>query len=260
MPKIKLATFNVNSIRTRLDLVLAFLKSASPDILCIQETKVEDDKFPREELEKAGYSVTAHGQKAYNGVAIISKSVPKKISTGLRDLDEPSQARLLHANIDNLDILNCYVPQGRERDTIYFDYKLEWLKRFKQYLSHNLSPQKKIIVCGDLNIAPTPIDVYDPKRLFGHVCYNEFTTQFFNELLLWGFVDIFRKYHPEPGQYTYYDFRMKTPIKGGNGWRVDHILATKPLASKSTDSHIDLKPRLAKRPSDHAPLLAEFDL
>lgn len=258
--KIKIATYNVNSIRSRLPVVLNWLDKNSPDILCMQETKVEDKNFPADDFTQAGYIPIFHGQKAYSGVAIVSKEKPKKIKIGLGGIDEPDQARLISANIAGIYIINAYVPQGREMESEYFEYKTEWLFRFREYLNRNFTPKQKLLWCGDLNIAPENIDVYDPKGLKGHVDFNDIMTQIFHDFIDWGFIDIFRKHKPEGGHFTYFDFRAKGTVERNVGWRVDHILATKSLAKKSIDSYIDMKPRRGEKPSDHTPLVADFEI
>lgn len=258
MKKLKIATYNVNSIRSRLPLVLTWILENTPDILCFQETKVEDKLFPKSDFENTGYHAIFHGQKAYNGVAIISREKPKKVSCGLGDRVESDQARVISASINGITIVNTYVPQGREIDSEYFEYKIKWLSRLKKYFTKNLKTDQKILWCGDLNIAPEDIDVYDPKRMKGHVCFNDKTTEIFHDFLNWGLIDVFRKYHPEAGHFSYFDYRVKGTVERNHGWRVDHILATKSLAKKSVDSYIDLKPRKSEKPSDHTPLVAEF--
>ena len=258
--RIKIATYNVNSIRMRLGIVLDWLAKNKADILCMQETKTEDSKFPMMEFEEAGYHSIFNGQKGYNGVAIASREKPTDVIKGLPDRHEPDQARLIAAKIMGINIINTYVPQGREMDTPYFNYKLEWLERLRKFFDEQYSPRKKIIWCGDLNIAPEDIDVHDPKGLKGHVDFNDIMTQIFHDFIDWGFVDIFRKHKPEGGHFTYFDFRVRGTVERNVGWRVDHILATKPLAKKSVDSYIDMKPRLVEKPSDHTPLVAEFEI
>lgn len=255
----KIATYNVNSIRSRLHIVLPWLQSHQPDIFCMQETKVEDAKFPLPEFEAAGYTVTFRGGKQYNGVAIASKRKPQKFSFGLAD-DPPDPDRLAVAHFGDLVILNAYVPQGQEVDKPQFAYKLAWLGRLKKYLFQNFQPDQKLVLCGDFNVAPQQIDVHDPKRILGHVSFNPEVWKAYENVLTWGLVDVFRKHHPgEPGQYTFFDYRVKDSVGRNLGWRVDHILATNKTAAVSSGCVIDRATRLAEKPSDHAVIFAEWE-
>ena len=256
----KIATFNVNSIRARMPILLDWLEASAPDVLCVQETKVVDADFPVADIEGAGYDVAFRGQKSYNGVAILSRGRVKDVSFGLDDGGEPDEARLIRATYNGVHIVNTYVPQGRDATLPVYEYKLAWFARLTALFARHYTTRQKVLWCGDLNVAPTEIDVHDPKRLMGHVCFNPDVQAAFRRAVEWGFVDVFRKHHPEPGQYTFYDYRAPSALKGNKGWRIDHILVTQPLAAKSVDCTIDLAPRKQTRPSDHTPLIAEFDL
>lgn len=272
MNKLKVATYNANSIRTRMGLILDWLGKESPDILCVQETKVQDKDFPAEPIQEAGYHVVFRGQKAYAGVAILSRGEPQEVAFGLDDVpsadgtsaegrDEPDEARLIRAVIGGVSVVNTYVPQGRDPESEHFQYKLRWFERLRAFFERHYTPDDLLVWVGDLNVALEPIDVYDPKALEGHVCYRPEVREALRRVGEWGFVDVFRRHHPgEPGQYTYYDYRARDPVERGVGWRVDHIWATESLAIKSTGSWIDAEARLAERPSDHTFLVAEFSL
>jgi len=254
----KIASCNVNSIRSRLHIVLLWLQKNKPDYFCIQETKVEDAKFPAAEFEALGYQVVFKGSKQYNGVAIASRQKPQKVNFGLNSEPEDPD-RLVIAHFNDLIILNVYIPQGQEVESPQFAYKLAWLGRLKKYLQKNFQTQDKLILCGDFNVAPENIDVHDPKRIFGHVSFNPEVWKAYGELKSWGLVDIFRQHHPdEPGQYTFFDYRVRDSVSRNMGWRVDHILATKSLAIKSKSCIIDLESRLAQKPSDHVIIFAEW--
>ena len=255
---ITIATFNVNSVRSRLHILLPWLAKTSPDIVCLQETKVQDHDYPVIPFQEAGYYVTYRGQKSYNGVAILSRCEPSSVIHGFDDGCPADEARLLVANIDDITVVNTYVPQGRAVDHEMYPYKLEWFDRLRSFLEQNYSPDQPIVWVGDINVAPTDIDIHDPKRLLGHVCFNPQVAEAFHRVTDWGFVDVFRKHVPEAGHYTYYDYRAKNAIESGKGWRIDHIQATQILADRSIQSWIDLEPRMADKPSDHTPLLAEF--
>jgi exodeoxyribonuclease-3 len=256
----KIATFNANSIRARLEIILDWLKENDPDILCIQETKVQDHEFPSMAFAEAGYHVEFRGQKSYNGVAIISKTKPDLVSYGLDDGEQADESRLMYAKFGALHVVNTYVPQGREIDHEMYQYKLEWLKRLKSYFDRHFTTRKKVVWTGDLNVATLPIDIHNSEKQAKHVCYHVDVRKAFDSTVDWGFKDVFRKHHPEPGHYTFFDYRTVNVVQRNMGWRIDYILATPSLANKSTDSYIDIKPRLKDRPSDHTFLVAEFNL
>ena len=258
---LKVATYNANSIRTRLELVLDWLSREDPDVLCLQETKVQDEDFPAEPFREAGYRVVFRGQKAHAGVAIVSRQEPQEVTFGLDDDGEPDEARLIRAVIGGIPIVNTYVPQGRSPDSEHFQYKLEWLARLRAFFERHYSPGQPLLWVGDFNVAPEPIDVYAPKRLEKHVGFHPEARAALERVREWGFVDVFRLHHPdEPGQYTFWDYRVRSALERGMGWRVDHIWATEPLARKSTGAWIDVEARRAERPSDHTFLVAEFAL
>ena len=254
----KLATYNVNSIRSRMHIVVPWLKANNPDYLCMQETKVADAAFPAAEFEALGYNIVFKGDKQYKGVAIASKLKPQKVIYGF-DGEPADPDRMIIAKYNDLTIVNTYVPQGQEMESQQFTYKLEWLARFKKYLQKHFEPQNEIIWCGDLNIAPENIDVHDPKRLLGHVCFNPEVWKALEDIKTWGLMDVFRKHYPGvAGLYTFFDYRIKDSVNRKLGWRVDHILATKKLAEKSKSCTIDLDSRLKEKPSDHLILYAEW--
>jgi len=256
--RLKVATFNVNSIRQRLHIVIPWLSRNKPDIFCMQETKVSDEMFPEEPFREIGYNVVYRGSGGYNGVAIASLKKLKNVSYGLYGSDED---RLVRGEYGEVKIVNTYVPQGYKITSEKYRYKIEWLRKLRRFFEEHYSPEDLLLWCGDMNVAPEEIDVHDPKGLRNHVDFHIAARHAYKKVLEWGFIDVFRKHHPgEPGQYTFYDYRGKDNVAKGKGWRVDHILATKPLADKSLDSYIDLKPRLMEKPSDHTILVAEFEL
>jgi exodeoxyribonuclease-3 len=261
MPKrMKVATFNANSIRSRMDPILAWLQHENPDVLCVQEIKVQDQDFPAEPIQALGYRVVFRGQKAYAGVAIISKEEPVDVSCGLDDEGPADKARLICAKLYGIPIVNTYVPQGRDLQSEQFTYKLEWLARLRRWFERHYSPDQPLLWVGDFNVAPEDIDVHDPKKLAKHVAFHPDARAALQRVKDWGFVDVFRLHHPEPGQYTYWDYRLPSSLDRNIGWRVDHIWATKPLALKSVRAWIDVEPRRAPKPSDHTFLAAEFAL
>jgi exodeoxyribonuclease-3 len=258
---LKVATYNANSVRSRLGLILDWLHREAPDVLGLQETKVQDKDFPAGPFREAGYHVVFRGQKAYAGVALVSREEPQDVACGLDDGGEPDEARLIRARVGGIPVVNTYVPQGRDPDSEHFQYKLAWLARLHAFFERHYSPLEPLLWMGDLNVAPEPIDIYDPQGLKNHVDFHPQARAALERVREWGFVDVFRLHHPgEPGQYTYYDYRARDPIEHGVGWRVDHIWATEALARRSTRAWIDVEARRAERPSDHTFLVAEFAL
>lgn len=253
-----IATFNVNSIRSRAPIVLDWLKDNRPDVLCLQETKVRDPDFPVAEFSAAGYQAVFRGEKSYNGVAILSKVKPTDVRFGLDDGQPPDEPRLIAARFGPLQVVNTYVPQGRAIEHAMYQYKLQWFARLRKWFDRHFTPRTLLVWVGDLNVAPEAKDIHNADQQANHVCYHQAVRETFERTKDWGFEDIFRKYHPEGGQYTFFDYRTANAVKRNMGWRVDHILATLPLAKKSRDSYIDLAPRLKPQASDHTVLVAEF--
>ncbi|OGP55541.1 MAG: exodeoxyribonuclease III [Deltaproteobacteria bacterium RBG_13_52_11] len=261
MKRFKIATYNVNSIRSRLHIIIPWLEKNHPTVFCMQETKVEDERFPAKEFEGAGYHVACKGEKQYNGVAIASLERTEKVSFGLDDEGPADGDRLISGVFSGIHVVNTYVPQGHDRENPRFQYKLQWFKRLREFFARHYSPNEPLIWCGDLNVAPEEIDVHNPKRLLGHVCFNPEVWEGFTSVKSWGLVDVFRRHHPnEPGQYTFFDYRVPKAVERGLGWRVDHILATPPLADQSISCSIDMGPRLAEKSSDHTIVTAEFEV
>ena len=256
----KIASFNANGIRARMPIILEWLERESPDVLCLQETKVQDPDFPHQPLEGAGYHCSVKGQKSYNGVAILSKNRPENIASGFEDDDEKEGPRLIRATVNDIVIVNTYVPQGRDPESEMFRYKLDWFKRLFDYFERNFNTEMPIIWTGDFNVAPTPMDVYDPEKLAGSVCFHPDEHNALQRMVDWGLEDVFRRHHPDEQVFTFWDYRIPNGVKRNLGWRIDHILTTRSLANASTDSWVDQEPRLLTRPSDHTPIVAEFSI
>ncbi len=254
----KIASFNVNSLRMRLSQVIRWLAENQPDVLCVQETKVQDVDFPNEAFDEIEYSYVFKGQKSYNGVAIFSKTEIKNVRFGF-DNEPKDQPRLIKAEIGGIVVVNTYIPQGYSPESEKFQYKLKWFERLLKFFNKNFDPLDPIVWVGDFNIAPQPIDVYDPEGLLGHVCFCPEVTQTLERIVRWGFVDVFRMHCEQGGQYTFWDYRLRNSFKRNLGWRLDHIMATKPLAKKCTTCYIDKELRTSEKPSDHTPIVAEFD-
>lgn len=257
----KIATFNANSIRARMPILLEWLEQHQPDILGIQETKVIDEDFPKAEIEAAGYHVQFKGQKSYNGVAVLSKEPAEVLQVGFDDGEEHAdETRLMAVKVGDVHLVNTYIPQGREIDHPMFPYKCRWFERLRAFFDKHYTTSDKLVWVGDTNVAHDPIDVYNPEKRAGHVCYHDDARKAFAACREWGFVDVFRKFHPEGGHYTFFDYRTINSAKRGMGWRIDYILTSPSMADLCVDSYIDVEPRLKPKPSDHTFLVAEFDL
>jgi exodeoxyribonuclease-3 len=253
----RIATFNANSIRSRTTIILDWLHEHTPDVLCIQETKVQDHEFPVEAFADTGYHVVFRGQKSYNGVATVSRLPIGGCVVAIDEND--TEARFLQTAIGGITILNTYVPQGVERESDRFQYKLEWLAALGEYFKRSFTPETPLVWLGDFNAALDERDVYDPKGLWGHVCYCAEVQQAISRIKAWGFQDVFRMHNQEDEQYTFWDYRGMS-FRRNHGWRLDYIMATAPLAARCTKCWIDAAPRALQQPSDHTFLVAEFDL
>jgi exodeoxyribonuclease-3 len=255
----KIATFNANSIRARLHIILPWLEQNGPDVLCVQETKVTDEQFPADAFAAAGYHTAFRGEKSYNGVAVISKKNPDEVVRGFDGGGNDEGSRLIAARFGGLTIVNTYVPQGTDPESPKFRYKLEWFERLYDFFDGRFTPDTPLVWLGDFNVAPAPADVHDPEGLYGHVCFHPEEHRALEKIRGWGFADVFRLHNTAPGQFTFFDYRVRGAVSGGIGWRIDHIWATAPAAEKSTGAWIDLGPRRLEKPSDHTFLVAEFD-
>ncbi len=256
MKTIKIATWNVNSLRVRLPHVLAWLSDAKPDVLALQEIKMQDADFPFEAVQEAGYHAVVSGQRTYNGVAILSKTKAASVLVDIPGLDDP-QRRVLCAEVGDICVLNLYVPNGESVESDKYKYKLNWLHKLDLFLKQDLKKHHRLVVLGDFNIAPDEIDVHDPAQWDGHVLFSPLERKAFKEMLAAGLVDCFRQKHPDEKAYSWWDYRMNA-FKRNLGMRIDHILASHALAADCTHCYIDKIPRSWERPSDHVPVVAEF--
>ncbi len=259
MTGVRLATWNVNSLRARLERVEAWLGEVGPDVLCIQETKLADDAFPALALAGAGYEGAHHGQGRWNGVAILSRIGIEDVVHGFADGGEPDpEARLLTARCGDTVVVTAYVPNGREVGHEQFHHKLRWLERLPAHLAAVASPGDDVVLCGDLNIAPEDRDVWDLDAVHGATHVTDEERARFRALLEWGLVDVFRRAYPDEERlYTWWDYRAGAFHKH-RGMRIDHVLATAPLADRLEWALVDRNARKGQGPSDHAPLLAHF--
>jgi exodeoxyribonuclease-3 len=256
-----IATFNCNSIRQRLGAVLAWLDAHRPDALALQETKVTDEQFPADAFRETGWHVAYRGEKSYNGVAIVTRDEPADVRFGLGDGDHgESGPRLAALRLGTVHIVNTYVPQGRELNSEAFRFKLDWLARLLRFFERQYDPATdRVAWVGDLNIAPEPRDVHDHDRIWPHVCHCPEVVEVFGTFLDFGFVDVFRKHRAETELFTFWDYRVRSAVERNMGWRIDHVLATPPLAAASTEVVVDMAPRRAEKPSDHTIVAARFD-
>jgi len=252
----RLATWNVNSLKVRLPHLLDWLARHQPDALCIQETKVEDAKFPREEIEAAGYQIAFSGQKAYNGVAIVSRRAPEDIQTGIPGFDD-EQKRVIAATIQGTRVVCAYVPNGQALDSDKYQYKLRWLAVFEAWLEAELRSQPRLAVLGDYNIAPADEDVHDPAAWKDQVLCSAPERAAFQRLLGLGFKDGFRLFPQAEKSFSWWDYRMRA-FRRKMGLRIDHILLSPELAARCGACQIDIEPRRLERPSDHAPVFADL--
>lgn len=254
----RIATWNVNSIRVRLQHVLQWLEQQKPDVLALQETKTTDENFPSDEFTARDYHVVFSGQKTFNGVAIVSRWQPENVITSLPGLDD-DQKRILCADIKGIKVLNLYVPNGSEIGSEKFAYKLYWFSRLHTFAAKLAAKSDKVIILGDFNIAPEDRDVYDPEAWEGNVLVSEPERMEFRKLLAAGFTDLFRSFKQAENSFSWWDYRAAA-FRRNHGLRIDHILASKHLAGKCTGCRIDTGPRMLERPSDHAPVSADFKI
>jgi exodeoxyribonuclease-3 len=252
----KVATWNVNSLKVRLPQVLAWLEKHAPDALCLQETKLEDAKFPVEDIRAAGYHAVYSGQKTYNGVAILSRLPATGAQSAIPDFDDP-QKRVLAATIAGVRVICLYVPNGQSVDSDKYRYKLDWLTRTRDWLKRERAANAQLVVVGDFNVAPEDRDVHDPKAWEGQVLVSAPERHAFQELLAVGLKDSFRLFEQPPNAYTWWDYRMNA-FKRRMGLRIDHILVSNDLAAQCRGCAIDIEPRHNERPSDHAPVFADL--
>ena len=252
----KVATWNVNSIRARLTHVLDWLALHRPDVLCLQETKVADAEFPYEPFQSAGYHVTHVGQKAYNGVAAITRAPAANAVTAPAGLDG-EQKRALALTVGGVRVVNVYVPNGERVGSDKYELKLKWFAALRRYVSAELERHPLLTVVGDFNVAPEDRDVHDPRLWQNQVLFSAPERAALRTLLDIGLVDVFRRFEQPPGSYTWWDYRQGA-FRRNLGLRIDHILCSQPLAGHCRACFVDKTPRGLERPSDHAPVLAEF--
>ena len=252
----KIATWNVNSMKVRLPHVLEWLAAADPDVLVLQEIKQLTEMFPQDELAEAGYRSLANGQKTYNGVAVISKAEPQDPDFELPGLDDP-QRRVLATTIDDVRVIDLYVPNGSEVGSEKYEYKLGWLRSLRDYLAGQLQEHDNVVVLGDFNIAPADEDVYDPEKWGEAILCSPAERAALSELLDLGLTDVFREFDQPEKSFSWWDYRAAM-FRRNAGLRIDLILTSAAMTGRCTASYIDREPRAWERPSDHTPVIAEF--
>lgn len=254
----RIATWNVNSILVRLPHVIRWIDLVQPDVLCLQETKCTDDKFPSEAFLERGFNCISFGQQSYNGVAILSRSGCGLITRGFPGDDEGSHARLLATTIQGIDIINVYVPNGQIVGSEKYAFKLEWMKRLRLFFDEYYSNSTPVLLCGDFNVAPDERDVHEPRLWQGRILFSEPERSALQVVKNWGFVDAFRLHQQAAGHYSWWDYRAGA-FRRNHGLRIDHIWISENLTARNTNTWIDMEPRTWERPSDHAPVVAEFE-
>jgi exodeoxyribonuclease III len=252
----KIVSWNINSLRRRQDRLFSWLEATKPDTVCLQETKCRDDQFPVLALQAIGYHSAYHGEKSYNGVAILAKTELHDVRPSLCDEVIDPQARVIAATIDHVRVFSIYAPNGQAIGSPAYEYKLTWYRRLRNCLSKEQSAA--LIVCGDFNVAPEEIDVYAPDLWRGAIMCSEGERRAFRELCELGLRDTLRLHHRESGLFSWWDYQMRA-FEKNRGLRIDAILGSEALARKCTAAGIDRGMRGGKEPSDHAPVWAEFE-
>lgn len=254
----KIVSWNVNSLRVRLPPLLDWLAREAPDIVCLQETKVTDEEFPVDALRAAGYLAVFTGQKSYNGVATLTR-VPVSEALVVLPQDDGAQKRFLAVTVGDVRVVNVYVPNGEAVGTEKYAYKLRWLQTLTAYVNDELKRYPKLVMVGDYNIAPEPRDVHDPKRWEGKVLCSDLERAAFRGLIDSGLVDVFRNFEQPEKSFTWWDYRLNGFARNW-GLRIDHVLCSGALSAACRACRVDVEPRRAERPSDHAPVIAEFSV
>lgn len=254
----KIATWNINSIKSRIDHVLGWCQANQPDVLCMQETKVVDERFPVYKFNSIGYSHLALlGERGYNGVAIVSKSPITNIQKNLPREKKPAQSRLLAATIGNVRVVNVYGPHGTAQGTPKYQFKLDWILRLRKYFDNKFAVDDDVVLCGDLNVAPHELDVWSVPAWRNKLHFTKPERDAIQDLKKWGFIDLFRQVNGDEQEFSWWS-NFRNDFEKDRGLRIDHIWASPPLAERCLDCWIDKEPRGWDHPSDHAPVVAEF--
>ena len=254
----KIATWNINSIKSRIDHVLKWCEQNQPDVLGLQETKSVDEKFPYAKLRSIGYPHIEHlGERAYNGVAIVSKYPLLNVQRNLPNDKAPAQSRMLSATVGDLRLVNVYGPHGTSQGTDKYTFKLEWIARLRRYFDVHFATHENVVLCGDLNVAPHELDVWSVPAWRNKLHFTKPERDAIQDLKKWGFVDLFRQINGDEKEFSWWS-NFRNDFEKDRGLRIDHIWASPPLAERCVDCWIDKDPRAWEHPSDHAPVVAEF--
>jgi len=250
----RLATWTVNSLRARLDILLDWLKQQGPEVVCLQETKLTDDLFPVAPLAELGYQAVFTGQKTYNGVAILSRLPLTEVMVVLPQAPGEDEKRFIAATVQGIRVVNVYVPNGQAVGSPKFSYKLAWLECLRGFLASNFGLAETLVLCGDFNVAPEPRDVYDAQQAEGEILFHPEERAAFARLLDWGLRDSLRLHHTEGGLYSWWDYRAGA-FRRNMGFRIDHILVTPPVAARCLAVTLERDLRRLPKPSDHIPVV-----
>ena len=255
----KIATWNINGINSRLDQVLRWAAAVQPDIFCLQETKTVDARFPTVRIRSIGYDhIEIYGEKSYNGVAIISKYPLTKVAKGFPKDAEDAPRRLIAATANGVRIVNTYFPHGTKIGSDKFRFKIDWVDRLRKYFDKHHKADELVLLCGDTNITPHEMDLWNVRYWATRMHFTKEEREIFQKLKKWGFVDVFRQINDQPGEYTWWDTFRASSFPKNRGLRLDHIWASPPLADLCIDCWVDREPRGWDHPSDHARVVAEF--
>ena len=252
-----IATWNVNSILARMSSVTRWLDLVKPDVLCLQETKCTDDKFPTLIFQERGYQCQLFGQQSYNGVAILTRGLCETGSRGYPEDDETAQSRLITTQAGGINVVTVYVPNGQMVGSEKYAFKLNWMKRLREFLDANYDRTTPVLLCGDFNVAPDERDVHDVRLWQGRILFSDPEREALQHIKDWGFTDAFRLHTEAGGNFSWWDYRAGA-FRRNMGLRIDHIWVSDPLVKRNVRTWIDMEPRTWEKPSDHAPVIAEF--
>ena len=260
MANVRIASWNVNSIRARIEILSKWLKQKQYDIVFIQETKVQDHEFPIDDIKNIGYETIFCGQKSYNGVAILSKEKIGLINKTLPGEKSDEQARFITSKVKDIELICIYLPNGNPIDTDKFPYKLKWMDRLTNYIKKNLDENKKFVLAGDFNVIPKEIDVHNPESWTNDALFHEKTLDKFWTMMNLGLTDAYRAINGNKVEYTFFDYKRKTNFENNKGLRIDHFLLPSSMVDKLDKCYIDSKLRGLEKPSDHVPIVCEFKI
>ena len=255
----KIATWNVNSVRARLEHVIEWIEENKPDLLCLQETKVQDSEFPTDAFTAIGQHVHAYGQKAYNGVAFITPHNLSSIEYGMEGDEFEGQKRLIMATLNGVNVINVYAPNGQDPESDKFIYKERWYKALKQLFENKFTQHDDVLICGDFNIAPEARDVHSPDKMLGRCGFHPLEHEWLSDFVSWGLTDTFRLHCNESNIFSWWDYRHGS-FEKNRGMRIDHIFVSNKLVPLCKNTYIDSTPRKLEKPSDHAPVVIELDI